>query len=139
MRDLQVGFIDSQVVVEQNIDIDGTIRVSRGGKERRREGVSRFLLAAEVALDTLSSLEELAGSKRCLDEYHAIQEFVLRLEAPRLCLDERGLANHLAYPLAYQRYGMTDILFLISEITPQPQINLMNSSLTSHFLPLHGP
>jgi len=32
MRNLQVRLVDSQLIVEQDIDVDGTIRVEVGGE-----------------------------------------------------------------------------------------------------------
>lgn len=78
-----------------------------------------FTELAKVALDTLGGAEELTGSEGGLTEDDCVEELIIRLEAPGLGLNKRGLAYHQSYPFAYQRYRLANIFLTITEITPE--------------------
>ena len=124
MRNLQVRLINRQVVIEQDVNVDRSVFIEMG----------KMFLPSQFALDLLSDLEELARCEGCLAENHAIEKPILRLEAPRLRLDEGGLPKHRPYPLTYQRYGFADMRCLIAKVRTEPQEYFMYISLTSHLL-----
>ena len=59
------------------------------------------------------------GGESSLEEKDAIEEFIIGLEAPRLSLNQRGLANHQSYPFSYEFYGTGDIGLSVTKITPE--------------------
>ena len=121
MGDFQVRLIDGQIVVEEDVDVDGTVGVRdrRGGGRRRESGGSRFPAAAQLTLDGLGDFEELAGGEGGLAEDHSIEEFVGGFEAPGLGLNQRGLAKHQSYFFTDERYGLADIGLSVTEIATE--------------------
>ena len=86
---------------------------------------------SQVTLYLLCQLEHLAW---CLVGQAAdgrIEEPVVRLEAPGLCLDEGRLAHHLAYPLVNETDGLFQLLFPVAQIATQAQIHLMHLVIRS--------
>ena len=80
-------------------------------------GVRLFL--SEFPLDALGGAEQLTGGEGGLTEDDTIEKLILRLEAPGLGLNERGLAKDLANSQTYQLYGLAKILLPVAEITPK--------------------
>ena len=120
MGDLQVRLIDGRIVVEEDVDVDGTVGVrDRRGGRRRESGGRGFFAAAQLTLDGLGDFEELAGSEGGLAEDHSIEEFVGRFEAPGLGLNQRGLAKHQSYFFTDERYGLADIGLSVTEIATE--------------------
>ena len=124
MRYSESGFIDLQVIVEQDVDVDRTIFVGL------RIGALRGVLAgfAQFTLNLLGGIQDAAGGEGRLTKDDAIQELMHRLEAPGCCLNEGGLACHRPYPFADQPYCRGYACLTVAEITSQPQIHLMQRS-----------
>jgi hypothetical protein len=81
-----------------------------------------FLTFAHVALYLLGESKHLTRFLLCQAEDDGIHEAVIGLEAPRLRFDKGRLANHLAYPLAYQANGLSQVPFTVTEIGTQTEI-----------------
>ena len=77
------------------------------------------LILSELSLDLLGGFEKLAGRQFCFHENDTVKKLILRLEAPGVCLNKRGLANHQSYLFANQRYRLANILLSIAKITPK--------------------
>jgi hypothetical protein len=73
MGNLQVGFIDGQVIIKEDVDVDTPVGVGDWSQET---GVRRFLLATQLTLYLLGGFEELAGGESCLHEDDTIEESV---------------------------------------------------------------
>ena len=71
---------------------------------------------SEFSLNLLGSFEELAGREGGFHENDTIEKLILRLKAPGLCFNERGLPKHRPYSLTNERYGFPDMLRLIAQI-----------------------
>ena len=65
MRNLEVGLIHGDIIVEQNVDIDGTIAIS-----------CAFMPSSEFALYLLGDLQHLTGKEFGLYQNGAIEELV---------------------------------------------------------------
>ena len=80
MGDFQVGLVDGQVIVKEDVDVDTPVgvgdRSQETGVRSQETGVSRFLLATQLTFDFLGGLEELAGGEGGLHEDDAIEEFI---------------------------------------------------------------
>ena len=77
---------------------------------------------------TLYLLGELKHLAWCLvgeAEHDGIEESMVGLETPRLCLDEGRLAHHLAYPFADETDGLGQVVPTVSEVRPQSEIYMM--------------
>ena len=97
---LQVGLVDVEVVVEQDVDVDGTVDEFTIYDLAALCGV--FLALAQLPFYLLCHREHLARCEGGLAEDGGVEELVGRLEAPGLRLDERRLAHHRAYTVANQ-------------------------------------
>lgn len=91
MRNLKVRFIDGDIIVEQDIDVDGAIVIS--GEWRAESGELATLCGMDLclpegALDHLGSFQELTGGEGSLYEDDTIEKAVLGLEAPGFGLDK---------------------------------------------------
>ncbi len=94
MGNLQVRLVDSDVVIEKDVDVDRTVFVlSRGDcpicAMCRTGGLSPYgFLASHVALNLLCQSKHLAWCPFRLAEDDGVEKFVGRLKSPRLRLDE---------------------------------------------------
>ena len=81
MRDFQVGLIDGQIVVKQDIDVDRTIVILTiygfFGRAKRFASPIYDFFAAEIALDLLGGTQELARGKLRSAEDDPIEETVV--------------------------------------------------------------
>ena len=109
MRDLQVGFIDVFVAVEQDIDVHGAIGIT----------VDTLVLPAEVAFDGLRCREHLAGRQFCAEQRHGVEERVVALEAPGLRFDERRATDQGADALHQGFDGLEQQRVAVAEIAAE--------------------
>ena len=79
MWNLQVGLVDGQMVIKQDVNINGTVVI---------DAVFRFLSAAQLPFNELRAPQHFTGQQFRLAAHHGIQEVVFRPEAPRLGLNK---------------------------------------------------
>lgn len=75
VRNVQVGLVDVQVVVDEYVDVDGTVVILP---------VGRLALAAQLPLYVLGGGEHLAGCERGAATHTGVEEPVWGVKAPRL-------------------------------------------------------
>ena len=102
------GCGEREVVVHQQVDVDGTVVIF---------AILRLPLASQLALNLLSGIEAFHGRKRRQHQAGCIQEGMLALEPPRLGLDERRNTLHRADTLLDKRDSTVQILSSITQIT----------------------
>ena len=76
MGDDEVGLVDVDLVVEQDVDVDGPVVIDAVG--------AGLLAAAQLALDALGAAQQLAGRELGADANDGIHEGMVGLKAPRL-------------------------------------------------------
>lgn len=79
MGDDEVGLTDRPVVVEQNVDVDGSVVI---------DAVGRFVLSAQVLLDLLGEPKDFTRQQTGLAADGGVEEQVVGMESPRFCLKE---------------------------------------------------
>lgn len=116
MGQLEVGFVDLQVIIEEEVDVDGAVGVML---------VNALMLAAELALYFLCFNQALVWGERSLNLDAAVQELVVRLKAPRFGFDERRTRHHAADPLADKHDGAFHRLLPLAEVGTQAEVEGM--------------
>ena len=111
MRYLQVWLIHSQVVIEQDVYVYGTVCVAG----------SCLALTSQLPLYLLRRPQHLSRGECCLTENNTIQETMVRLEAPRLRLYQGGLPDDLSHPLLDEQYCFPDILSSITKVRAETE------------------
>ena len=107
MRQGECGRGELQVSVEKQIDVDGTVVIY---------AVLRFFLAPQLTFYPLCGPKALVRRQCGLHETGGIEEGMLALESPGLCLDERRDTLHRANTLVNQRNGTAQHLGPVSKI-----------------------
>ena len=120
MRDGEVGLGDAEVVVEQDVDVDGAVVI---------DAVDRLSPAPQPALYLLGGLQELTRCERGLNTDAGVEETMRGLEAPWLGLKKGRLANNASDVFANQSYGTQQVLPAAPEVGAQGEVGLM---LLSH-------
>lgn len=107
MRDFQIGRVDDEVVIEQDVNVDDTVVI---------DAARRFLCASHLPFDVLCSSKQFKRSKHGLHTHSGIHEAVGRRESPRLS----GIKRRLAYDMANLRfdflYGPADMAPFVAKI-----------------------
>lgn len=113
MRDAEVGLIDRDSIIEQDVDIYRSVVIL---------AIGRFPTSSQKALDALCFLKEVARTELCLHTDAGVEEEIVAPESPRLRLNERGLAHHRANPLSYLLYRRVEQFLAIAKIGTQTKI-----------------
>ena len=85
MGNLQTGLIYRQVVVKQDVNINGAVVVDDSWL---LTGSHTLVLSSHVTLYLLSCSKYLTGAEPGFTTDDGVQESVVGVEPPRLCLDE---------------------------------------------------
>lgn len=117
MGNLKIGFIDVEIVVEQDVDIDGSVLIG-----------AALMAAPQFTLYLLSGAQHPSWGAPRLAEDDTIEKTIGRLKAPGLGLYQRRLAEHCPHPLANEADGFGYQLPTVAQITPESQIYVMHQS-----------
>ena len=117
MGDLEIGFIDVEIIVEQDVDIDGSVLIG-----------SALMAAPQFTLYLLSGAQHPSWGAPRLAEDDTIEKTIGRLKAPGLGLYQRRLSEHFPHPLANEADGFGYQLPTVAQITPESQIYVMHQS-----------
>lgn len=115
----QVGLVDTEVVVQQDVDIDDAIVILPIGSLHR---------ASHLALNVLCDGQQLARRLGCKATHAGVNKLIGRREAPRLRLQQRRLPLHLAHSLVEQGDGLTNQAFAVADVGADAEINVMQHS-----------
>lgn len=117
MGNLEIGFIDVEIVVEQDVDIDGSVLIG-----------AALMAAPQFTLYLLSGAQHPSGGAQRLAEDDTIEKTIDRLKSPGLGLYQRRLSEHFPHPLANETDGFGYQLPTVAQITPESQIYVMHQS-----------
>ena len=117
MGNLKIGFIDVEIVVEQDVDIDGSVLIG-----------AALMAASQFTLYLLSGAQHPSGGAPRLAEDDTIEKAIGRLKAPGLGLYQRRLSEHFPHPLANETDSIGYQLPTVAQITPESQIYVMHQS-----------
>lgn len=117
MGNLEIGFIDVEIVVEQDVDIDGSVLIG-----------AALMAAPQFTLYLLSGAQHPSGGAPRLAEDDTIEKTIGRLKSPGLGLYQRRLSEHFPHPLANETDGFGYQLPTVAQITPESQIYVMHQS-----------
>jgi len=112
VRDGQFRLLNPKVIIEQDVNIDNAVVIDSG---------HTFLRAPHQVLNVLSSIEELTRTERSIDYETGIEETMLGMESPRLSVDSRGTAFHLAHFLTDKTYSLTEVCTAVTQIGAEPE------------------
>lgn len=117
--ELQVGLRDVQVIVEQQVDVDGAVGIM---------AANALMLSAELALYGLCGEQAVVRRERGHDLDAAIQELIWGREAPGLGLQKMRTRHHAADPQADERDGAFHSLVSLAQIGAETEIECMQTS-----------
>ena len=121
MGNLEIGFIDVEIVVEQDVDIDGSVLIG-----------AALMAAPQFTLYLLSGAQHPSGGAPRLAEDDTIEKTIDRLKSPGIGLYQRRLSEHFPHPLANETDGFGYQLPTVAQITPESQIHFVYSLSTLH-------
>ena len=111
---LKVGFIHCNIVIQKDVNVDGTVMV---------HALTTFLRPSQLPFYKLGHLKKLTWREVCGHAYAPIDKLVFTSKAPRLSLYQGGLPNHITDELTYLSYSFGNSLVPVAEITAEGQIN----------------
>ena len=112
----ELGSGEREVVVEQEVEVDGTVVVLT---------IGALAGAAEHALDVLSLAQALMGGEGGEHTRCPVEEGMRGLEAPRLGLDERGDGLDVAYGEVDQAQGLEDEGPTVAKIATETNVEVV--------------
>ena len=117
MRQRKVGRRELQVVVHEDVDVDGAVVIL---------SVYRLLRSAQFALYLLCRFEQFCGLQGGEQAHAHVHESVCRLKSPRLSLDERRLAVYRSSAFVEHLNGAAHCSLAIAEIGAERKIHLVH-------------
>jgi hypothetical protein len=124
MGNLEVGLVDGETVVEQDVDVDDAVVI---------DVIGGLPGAPHLSLYLLGELQYLARRKRCMAAYGGIKEGMLRLEPPGLGNEESRLAHNGANQLLYSPASFKHVGLAVTQIGAQTKVDGMRALSVQNF------
>jgi len=122
VRDGERGGLDGQIVVEQDVNVNGTVVVDGSGGRNGRDGSALGGVAvvfAQEPFNALGGTQQAVRGELGVYADDSVDKGVVRLEPPWLRIVESRLAHDVANLLCYQCNSPPDVLFPVAQVRAQ--------------------
>lgn len=113
MRNRQILFVENQIVVKQNIDVDKSVVIL---------GIFRFHRASQLFFDVLRQKKTGACIQIGFCDEAGVQKGILRGKPPGFTIMKRRSGHYRSNRLLYSLNGSLQRFFTLSEICAQTKI-----------------